>query len=453
MPQIQSQFGKTLIVGLGASGLSAARYLAAQGSAAAVIDSRDVPPGVELLRQELPDTALFLGGFDEAVFDAADRLIVSPGVPLATPQIQRAIARGAEVIGDVELFARAVEAPVVAITGSNGKSSVTTLLGEMARVASSRVALGGNLGEPALDLLDPAVELYLLELSSFQLETTYSLRPRVAMVLNVAADHMDRYRDLDHYTQVKAGIYLNAEVGVFNRDDERVMAMSTRLGKSVERLFFTQNEPRPGEYGLCRQNGVEWLCRGDERLIAASEIKVPGRHNLANALASLAAGEALGLPMPAMLEGIRQFRGLPHRTQLVAEQDGVRWYNDSKGTNVGATIAALKGMHRDDDSRTVLIAGGEGKGADFSPLAAVVSETARAVILIGQDANSIAETLGEGASVRFAENMADAVSQAAELAHPGDRVLLSPACASFDMYPDYQQRGNDFVALVEGLAR
>jgi UDP-N-acetylmuramoylalanine--D-glutamate ligase len=437
--------GKTLIVGLGKTGLSCARYLASQGVSAAVTDSREQPPALEQLRSELPDTALFLGGFDQAAFAAAEQLVVSPGVSLRQPQLQAAIARGVPVIGDIELFARAVRAPVAAITGSNGKSTVTSLLGEMAAAAGLDASVGGNLGRPALDLLQDEAPLYLLELSSFQLETTHSLEPRVAVVLNVTADHMDRYDSLQSYAATKAKIYRRAATRVYNRDDPLVLAMSREDGDA---RFFTLDSPAEGEFGVQRREGVDWLAQGSQPLLRAAELRIPGRHNQANALAALALGAALNLPMEAMLEALRRFPGLPHRTQFVAEHQGVRWYNDSKGTNPGACIAALQGLH-DDGTRVVLIAGGDSKGADFSPLLPVVADSARAVVLIGRDAPAIEQALATaGVPLLHASDMDRAVQLAARQALPGDRVLLSPACASFDMFSGYEQRGQVFMDAV-----
>ena len=449
MAEQATQAGKTLIVGLGKTGLSCARYLAAQGVSLAVTDSREIPPGLEALRSDFPDMALFLGGFQAEVFQAASRLVVSPGVPLNDPMIQAARERGVEVLGDVELFARVVDAPVVAITGSNGKSTVTTLLGEMARIAGIKVAVGGNLGEPALDLLDDKVELYVLELSSFQLESTWSLQPRAAVVLNISADHMDRYRDLDDYAATKAGVYHNAEIRVINRDDPRV---ATMVSKEAVSLGFTLEAPTGSDFGLHELDGVKWLSEGHSPLMPVSELRIPGRHNQANALAALALGSAVGLPQNDMLAALRSFAGLPHRTQWVADKLGLRWYNDSKGTNVGATISALQGLHPEQgDSRTVLIAGGDCKGADFSPLAPVVEKTVRAVILIGRDADDLAAVLQGRTELVAAASLQEAVEKARQQALPGDRVLLSPACASFDMFRDYEARGEAFITAVEAL--
>lgn len=439
---------KSLIVGLGKTGLSCARYLAACGVPVAITDSRDAPPGLSELRQELPDIALFLGGFDADAFAAAEQLVVSPGVPMSEPLIQQAVARGVPVIGDIELFARAAKAPVVAITGSNGKSTVTTLLGVMLRDAGLKAAVGGNLGDPALSLLHDDVQLYVLELSSFQLETTFSLKPKVAVVLNISPDHLDRYADLQTYTDTKAAIYRDAGAAVFNLDDPRVMAMNRHAGDD---LFFTLGTPDAGVFGVCADPGERWLCHGAERLIRTTELRIPGTHNLANALATLAIGTLLGLPRDIMLKSLMGFSGLAHRTQFIKESAGVRWYNDSKGTNVGASVAALEGLSTGDATRTVLIAGGDGKGADFSLLTPAVVRHARAVILLGKDAPRIARALGDSVPLINAKNMDDAVLLAAGCAEPGDRVLLSPACASFDMYKNYQQRGEMFVDAVARL--
>ncbi len=441
---------KTLVVGLGKTGLSCARYLSKQGIVVAITDSRQSPPGLQALREEMPDLALFLGGFDAEVFTAAEQLIVSPGVSVAEPLIQEALARGVPVIGDIELFARAVRAPVAAITGSNGKSTVTTLLAEMASYAGWKTAVGGNLGDPALDLLNGDNSFYVVELSSFQLETTHSLRAKAAAVLNVSRDHMDRYPDIDAYAAAKSAVYRGAEVGVINRDDERVVAMR---GLARHESGFTLDRPQGADYGLSEHQGETWLCRGKQPLLPVSELRMCGRHNLANALAALALGEASGLPMPAMLEALRHFRGLAHRTQLVADKRGVRWYNDSKGTNVGATIAALEGLHPNSgESRTLLIAGGDSKGADFAPLAPVVARTARAVILMGRDADLIEQALSASrVPLLRVAGMDEAVAAAAQHARPGDRVLLSPACASFDMFRDFTARGEAFVAAVGRL--
>jgi UDP-N-acetylmuramoylalanine--D-glutamate ligase len=434
--------GMTLVMGLGKSGLSAVRTLLALGAAVAVTDSRPAPPGLVELQRQYPQVPCYPGGFPAAVVAGAARLLVSPGVSLQTPVIAAAAARGVPVWGDIELFARLARAPVAAITGSNGKSTVTTLLGLMAEQAGVRVAVGGNLGTPALELLaQPATELYVLELSSFQLESTGSLNARVATVLNISPDHLDRHGSLAAYTQAKQRIFRGDGWQVINADDPAVTAMAEpgRPG-----LQFTLAEPAPGEFGLRRCAGELWLAHGADCWLAAAELRISGAHNLANALAALSMGYALGLERTAMLAALRTFTGLPHRTRLVLEWDGVRWYDDSKGTNVGATVAAVNGL----PGRLVLIAGGDGKGQDFTPLGAALVPKVHALVLLGRAAPAIAAAAGGCVPVHRARDMAQAVAMAAQLAHPGDSVLLSPACASFDMFSNYEERGEVFAAEV-----
>ncbi|WP_296802210.1 UDP-N-acetylmuramoyl-L-alanine--D-glutamate ligase [Thiolapillus sp.] len=440
---------RVLIVGLGVTGLSCARYLHARGvPQLAVADSREQPPGLEALKEELPDVGLFLGGFDEALFRQTDLLVVSPGVSLETPAIRKAMDAGVTVVGDVELFARDVQGRLAAITGSNGKSTVTTLLGLMANAAGKDAVAGGNLGEPVLELLEKPHELYVLELSSFQLETTYSLVPDVAVVLNVSADHMDRYAGLSDYADTKARVYRHARVGVYNRDDQRVMAMP----RTDQALFFTLSEPEGEDcFGVMNCGDEAWLSQCGRKLLRTKDLLMPGQHNIANALAALAMGTALELPVEAMLDVLRTYPGLAHRTEFVCEHDGVKWYNDSKGTNPGATIAALQGLHTDDGSRTVLIAGGDCKQADFGELARVIGQTARAVVLIGRDRRQIGDLLNASVRTVEADDMDEAVTLAAGLPAPGDRVLLSPACASFDMFDGFEHRGRIFREAVGRL--
>ncbi len=437
---------RVLVVGLGRSGLSAARFLAARGIEVAVTDSRAHPPELVALQEELPDVAVFVGEFNAKAFERADLVVVSPGVSRSEPQLAAALAKRVPVVGDVELFAWHADAPVIAISGSNGKSTVTTLVGEMGRAAGREVRVGGNLGTPALELLgESAPDLYVLELSSFQLESTESLNARAATVLNVSADHMDRYADVDAYATAKARIFAGDGVLVLNADDPRVLAMG-RPGRPVR--CFGLEVPGEGDYGLREQGGEQWLCCGTTALICAAELGLQGRHNLANALAALALADAAGLPRAAQLTALRGFHGLPHRMQWVAEQDGVAWYDDSKGTNVGATLAAVAGAPA---PRVVLIAGGEGKGQDFTPLRAALRARGRALVLIGRDAPLIGRAVGDAVPQVTAASMEEAVRRAREQAQPGDAVLLSPACASFDMFSGYQARGDAFVGAVRRL--
>ncbi|MDH3526483.1 MAG: UDP-N-acetylmuramoyl-L-alanine--D-glutamate ligase [Gammaproteobacteria bacterium] len=434
---------RTLVVGLGKTGLSVARYLSRHQVPVAVVDSRAKPPGLEDLRKELPvDVAMFLGSFEEQAFERAERIVVSPGVSIQEPLIAAAAARGVPVIGDIELFAQVARAPVVAITGSNGKSTVTTLLSAMAQRAGMMVRTGGNIGVPALDLItDSEPDLYVLELSSFQLETTCSLRPAASVVLNISADHMDRYPDLGAYAGAKQIIYRNAAVQVVNADDPLASALAD-TGR--RQLRFSRGEPAAGEFGVRDYQGTQWLARGDARIMPVSAIRLAGYHNVVNVLAALALGDAIGLAEDAMIEAINEFRGLPHRMQLVAEHDGIRWYNDSKGTNVGATLAAIDSAK----GAVVLIAGGDAKGADLEPLAAALQAKGRAAVLIGKDAKRLQAVLQGHVPVTLATDMTQAVALAAGLAQPGDSVLLSPACASTDMYRNFEERGEHFVRAM-----
>ncbi len=438
----------TLILGLGKTGRSCARYLRATGVAFAVSDSRQQPPDLAGFRHEFTEVPCFLGGFDAGALAAAQELIVSPGISLATPALREAAQAGKSIVGDIELFARAADAPVIAITGTNGKSTVTDLLGVLAAHCGVHVKVGGNIGTPALDLLPwadaagaIATELYVLEVSSFQLETTYSLNAVAATILNITEDHMDRYQDIQDYLAAKRRVFQGQGVVVLNRDDPMVAALA-EPGRAT--VGFTLQPPEAGDFGVREIGGVTWLCHGNSALLPVSELKLKGKHNHANALAALALGNAFGLPMPRMLAALRGYGGLPHRTNWVGSCRGVDWYNDSKGTNVGATLAAVSGM----DRPVVLIAGGDGKGADFSALSQLAPRL-RALVLIGRDGPRIGAVLSAHVNTVSAENMTQAVRAAASLAQTGDCVLLSPACASFDMYDNYEHRGRDFVQQVQ----
>ncbi len=437
--------GVTLVVGLGLTGLSCARLLRDLGLSVEITDSRAEPPGIEAARRELADVPLHLGEFSAPALERCARILLSPGVSLDEPCLRRARERGIPILGDIELFARCADAPVLAITGSNGKSTVTALVGAMAQADGRDVRVGGNIGTPALDLLQASPpELYVLELSSFQLETTESLNPRAAVILNLSPDHLDRYPDMQAYLDAKLRIYAGEGIVVVNRDDPS-LSVCIPAPRSVR--SFGAGVPEDGEYGLVDAAGQTWLALGSERLIAMDDLGLRGSHNALNALAALALGEAAGLARGGMLAALRTFTGLPHRTQLIGERRGVRWYNDSKGTNVGATLAALGGL----PGRVVLIAGGLGKGQDFSPLRDLAATKARAVVLMGRDAPLIEAALHNVASIHYAGDMREAVVRAAALARPGDSVLLSPACASFDMFNGYEDRGRRFVAAFEEL--
>jgi UDP-N-acetylmuramoylalanine--D-glutamate ligase len=435
----------SVVVGLGKTGASCLRHLHGLGIAASATDSRPAPPGLEELGDLAVPLHLRLGRFDPALLDGASQLVLSPGVSPEEPIVRAARARGIEVVGDIELFARAVRAPVIGITGTNGKSTVTSLVAAMARAAGRRVLAGGNLGPPALDLLaQPLAELYVLELSSFQLETTASLQLLAAVVLNVTADHMDRYASVADYARAKARIFAHAATRVLNADDARVAAM----GGAAPRVLTFSTQHTDADYCLLRLGSRCLLGRHGVGVLDVARMKITGLHNAANALAALALGDAAGLPLPAMLAALETFPGLPHRSAWVAELGGVRYLDDSKGTNVGATLAAVAGLQ----GPLVVIAGGMGKGQDFTPLAAAFRGKVRHVVLIGTDAPALEAALAGVCTTERAASMPAAVAAAARAARPGDTVLLSPACASLDMFRDYGERGDAFAAAVHGLA-
>ncbi|OCR25440.1 UDP-N-acetylmuramoyl-L-alanyl-D-glutamate synthetase [Pseudomonas syringae] len=438
-----------IIVGLGKSGMSLVRFLANRGVSFAVADTRENPPELATLRRDYPQVEVRCGELDVEFLCRADELYVSPGLALATPALQQAAARGVKLSGDIELFARHAKAPIIAITGSNAKSTVTTLVGEMAVAAGKRVAVGGNLGTPALDLLSDDIELYVLELSSFQLETTDQLGAEVATVLNISEDHMDRYSGLPAYHLAKHRVFRGARQVVVNRQDVLTRPL---IGEGLPCWTFGLNTPDFHGFGLREENGEKYLAFQFESLMPVRELKIRGAHNQSNALAALALGHAVGLPMDAMLASLRSFGGLEHRCQWIRERDGVNYYDDSKATNVGAALAAIEGLGADISGKLVLIAGGDGKGADFSGLAAPVAAHCRAVVLLGRDAELIAHVLGDSVPLIRAQSLDEAVQRCADTAQPGDAVLLSPACASFDMFKNYEERGQLFAQAVRDLS-
>ncbi len=438
-----------IIIGLGATGISCARYLRQKGLPFAAMDTRQNPGNLAEFKNLFPDVQVVTGQLDQQLLDRATQLIVSPGVSIQEPAIAAQMAKGVTVVGDIELFAQAVNAPVIAITGTNAKSTVTTLVGKMAAAAGKRVQVGGNLGTPALDLLrTPAPDLYVLELSSFQLETTYSLAPKVATVLNVTPDHMDRYGSLEEYCLAKQHIYSHCDVAVSNHEDPLTECRDESVKK---RLYFTLQEPKENEFGLLQKGNGTYLAFQKQILMPVSDLPILGRHYQANALASLAIGYGFGLPFEPMLQTLIEFKGLPHRCQLVRERNGVMWYNDSKGTNVGATLAALEGLGPEIQGKLILIAGGVGKNADFSPLVPSVEKYVKTVVLIGEAAPILADVLGDRVDIRFAKSMQEAIFTANEIATAGDSVLLSPACASLDMFNNFEHRGEVFAELVQDL--
>jgi len=455
MTQLTDKF--VLVLGLGETGLSMVRWLATQGVRLRVADSRDHPPGLYEAGRHVAANQIICGPFTDDLFAGVDLLVISPGVPLSDEFVARAMARGIPVAGDIELFARQLVAndlrpttKVIAITGSNGKTTVTSMVEHLCKAAGLDAVAAGNISPAVLDVVlargvhQP--EVWVLELSSFQLETTRTLHADAATVLNISEDHLDRYADIAAYSAAKARIFAGCGKQVVNRDDPRSLAMAR--GEAVS---FGLNLPgADGDFGIETAANDLWLIQGKQRLIKAGDLRIAGLHNVANALAALALCQAIDLPMPVLLEALKSFKGLPHRVERVAEIDGVLYYDDSKGTNVGATIAALEGLGR----KVVLIGGGEGKGQNFAPLKPAVAQHARAVVLLGRDAALIAAALeGCGVPVLYAKNMSDAVREAARLAHSGDAVLLSPACASFDMFRNYAHRAEMFVEAVHELIK
>ncbi|GHA04517.1 UDP-N-acetylmuramoyl-L-alanine--D-glutamate ligase [Oceanisphaera arctica] len=432
---------RILIIGLGQTGLSCLRYCLQRGVSPVVMDTRAQPPGAELLPEQ---TERYFGGLSLAPILAAELIIASPGVALATPELQQALAAGIEVVGDIELFVRECTAPIVAITGSNGKSTVTTLVGEMAAETGIRVGVGGNIGIPALDLLQQKagqpLELAVLELSSFQLETTPGLRACTATVLNISEDHLDRYDSLAHYRDTKLGIYEGARLAVYNREDDQTRPLS-----DVAAVSFGLDS---AEYGRMEHDGELWLSRFGEPVLPVSALKILGAHNQLNALAAMALADKAGIAVDAQLKVLRRFGGLAHRCQFVAEKNGVRWVNDTKATNVGATLAAIAGIGESVSGRLWLIAGGQGKDQDFGPLVPLLENTIAGMACFGQDS---ARLLALADNTHEVATLDEAVAWCAEQARPGDWVLLAPACASLDMYLNYQKRGEHFIALVEAL--
>ena len=436
---------KDLVVGLGATGLSIARYLKRNDASAIFYDSREEPPGLDALEELWPGAEILPA--DAEFPDDIRRVVASPGVPDSNPMLQAAHERKLEVVSDIELFARDADKPFVAVTGSNGKSTVTTLLFQMCRADGRDTLAGGNLGEPALDLLDAdEPDLYVLELSSFQLQRTASLPAQVAVLLNVSPDHLDWHTDEAEYRRAKYRVFREAHDAVINRADDEASEAAARCGRVVS---FGLDQPGEDQYGIRHEDDKRYLACGDALLLNVDDLALFGVHNQLNALAALAAGDLLGLKLSAMLQVLIEFPGLPHRMQFVARIGAVNYINDSKATNVAAAVASIQSV----DGMLVLIAGGDGKGGDFSALAEAVEGRLRGAVLIGRDAEKIAHALDTVMPVHFAENMESAVHMAASCAEADDTVLLAPACASLDQYANYMARGDAFCYAVEALRR
>lgn len=441
--------GLKVVAGLGISGVSAVNFLHEKGYRVAVTDSRAVPPGHDQIPAAVQTS---FGQFDLELLLQAEEIIISPGLDPKLPEIQAAIAKGIPVVSEIQILRRATDKPIIAITGSNAKSTVTTLIGLMAADAGVKVAVGGNLGRPALDLTKDDPELYILELSSFQLETTSHLNADVAVVLNISEDHLDRHGDMFAYHTAKHRIFQGVKKVVHNRDDSLTRPL---VPDATPMQSFGLNAPDMNQYGVLRDtDGTIWLARGRERLLKSSDMYMQGLHNIANALACLALGEAMGLPLAGMLETLKTFKGLEHRCEFVKELNGVRYYNDSKGTNIGATLAALDGLGAAIEAqggRVAIILGGQGKGQDFSALCDALSKYAKVAVLIGEDRTVIEQAIQGTTCLMHANSLKEAVALCEQHTQAHDVVLLSPACASFDMFTGYPERGRQFVALVNEL--
>lgn len=431
---------KVVIIGLGLTGLSCVDFFLAQGVTPRVMDTRVSPPGLDKLPRQVER---HLGGINGDWLLAADLIVASPGVALAHPILSEAVEAGIEIVGDIELFCREAQAPIVAITGSNGKSTVTTLVGEMAKAAGWQVGVGGNIGLPALSLLQSPAQLYVLELSSFQLETTHSLKAAAATILNVSEDHMDRYPlGMQQYRAAKLRIYENAQVCIVNADDALTMPVR---GADTRCVSFGVDF---GDYHLNKQQGSIWLRVKGEKVLNTAEMKMVGQHNYTNALAALALADAVGLPRASSLAALTHFNGLAHRFQLVHEHQGVRWINDSKATNVGSTEAALNGLQV--KGTLWLLMGGDGKSADFTPLIPWLQGDNVRLYCFGRDGDALAALRPEIA-VRT-DTMRQAMEQIAPQVKAGDMVLLSPACASLDQFRNFEHRGEQFAQLAKELS-
>ncbi len=437
-----------VVIGLGKTGYSVIAFFVARGINVVAMDTREQTPFSELVKKEFPQVKMYLGGLVQSVLNSASKIVASPGLPLSTQEIQIAIQQGVPVVGDIQVFADHACAPVIAITGSNAKSTVTTLVGLMAQDAGVNVAVGGNLGTPALDLINDDIELYVMELSSFQLETTPALKAKVATVLNVSPDHLDRYDSYLHYHQAKHKIFNGCQNVVVNRDDALSAPM---LKPGVKVVSFGLNKPDLKQFGIIKQDSKEVLAKFNEVLLDASTLKIKGSHNRSNALAALALGEAVGLDMTSMLTTLQRFTGLEHRCQWLKNKDGIDYFNDSKGTNVGATVAALEGLGPDTQGDIILMAGGVAKDADFSLMKSAVKQYVKTLVLYGQDKLSLAHALEGAADIQFADSFDEAFKLSNSAAQTGDAVVLSPACASFDMFKSFEHRGDYFTDLVKAL--
>lgn len=441
-----AQYRAATVVGLGVTGYSAARYLQARGLDVTVVDSRESPPLAGEFMREFPDMKVQFGAFSEGQLNDADLIIASPGISLKTPVLRDAKRSGVHIVGDIELFLQENIKPVIAVTGSNGKSTVVTLVGEMCRAAELRTLVAGNIGLPALDALTDSVDydVAVLELSSFQLETTSHVPAQASAILNISADHMDRYDSMGDYMLSKARILRGAKQAVLPRHDEWL----NQITNANQVLSFELDKPvDDSDFGVLRKSGKRWLAKGNQKLMKLNDIPLTGRHNVKNVLSAFALVDSLNLPLKTVVSAVKKFKGLPHRMQTVAQHEGVLWVNDSKATNIGATETALSSIEND----LVWIAGGQGKGADFNDLKAAIAPHIKHLVLIGEDAEDIELALNGLLPTSRAKGMQAAVDMSSTLAGNSGVVLLSPACASFDMFSGFEHRGNEFTKSVRAL--
>jgi UDP-N-acetylmuramoylalanine--D-glutamate ligase len=437
-----------LVAGLGKTGLSVARYLRRKNKSFIAFDTRLQAAGIEEFTKEFPEIPFYTQDIPEEQVNQLTDIIASPGLSLDIPLIEKAREKGIAIYGDIECLAHEIHAPVIAITGTNGKSTVTTLVGEMAKAAGYKVAVAGNIGAPVLDMLDDGhqYDLWVLELSSFQLELTHSLAARAATILNVSSDHLDRHHTMEAYIAAKQRIYRQAQIALFNRDDPQTIPLT-----KGQCLSFGKDAPEQPHWGLIEEENKFYLAQGKQRFFPVTSLLIKGVHNWLNALAATVLADAAGIPHHYIIEVLNTFSGLPHRCQWVRTLEEVIWINDSKGTNIGATLSAINGIGGSMQGKIVLIAGGQGKGADFRELAQSIGDFVRSLILIGEDADKMEAALKDVVPITRASSLDNAVTLAKTQAQKGDVVLLSPACASLDMFRDFNHRGETFASLVHRL--
>jgi len=435
-----------LILGAGLTGMSCARFLRSHDLNFSLNDSRPDIIDTEHFAKDFPDTQISLGAWDKALIADAEAIIASPGVDLNQPDIQEAISENCDLLGDIELYCRLKDTSILAVTGSNGKSTLVSLLAFLGQALGIDAQLGGNIGAPVLDSIEQEPEVLVLELSSFQLETLSSMKAVAASILNISDDHLDRHRTMANYQAIKQNIYQDCRLAVVNRDDALTLVDEKYAPESV--VSIGTDKPEQGHFGIAQFEGEQCLMFGEQALIKLIELPLSGLHNALNCMAALAMGQSAGWPLLAMVEKLKGFTGLPHRCQAIETRDGVRWINDSKATNVGATLAAIEGLANtlSSSNKLILIAGGDGKGADFSPLSAAINEHVDWLITLGKDGREIAKLKADSI---FTRTMDEAVACARTKAEKGDLVLLSPACASLDMFKNFAARGEAFVNAVQ----